>query len=284
MQNVLQSWDPDRLAVLLRQAGEIALQYYDAPPQSLKSDRTVVTAADRAVEALFANSCDAPDSGVYLIGEETVDSHDENYLQTALAADHCYVIDPIDGTAPYTAHLPVWGISVGLMNQGRLVEGAVYLPALDECLATIEGTVMHCKLLKEGRWRPLAAEKCILGDAGHIGIGQLQAHCWSFDGPNQLFAWSSCVGSFYWLLTGRLLAYCGDFKLWDVAGMLPILERAGFALVLADAKRRELSGNLADGMFELAPGARRWRVKAPIVAAGDRETALRVLQQFHANL
>ena len=83
------------------------------------------------------------------------------------------------------------------------------------------------------------------------------------------------------LLTGKVAAYCGDFKLWDIAGMLPILERANFAILSVENGNLPLSGNLADNMFELQKAERMWRVKAPVIAAADKDTALTILKNFH---
>ncbi len=282
MQAVLKEWDIDRIAALLKSAGEIALQYYDAPPLELKDDRTLVTAADKAVERFLGGSFDAPEEGCYLIGEETVASRSDDYVRSALAADWCFVVDPIDGTAPYTARLPVWGISIGFMRRGMLTEGAVYLPALDECLITFQGRILHCKLLKESRWRTFTPVRAELSAAGHVGVGQLQAHCYTFDFTNQIFAWSSCVGAFYWLLTGRLMAYFGDFKLWDAAGMLPMLNLAGFGVELDEPQLRPLSGDLARGGFRLDPaGPDRWRAAAAVIAAPDIAIVDYIRQHAH---
>ena len=266
----LNSWDLERIAELLLEAGDTALRHYDDPESTLKSDLTPVTAADRAAEQLFAAVCDRPADGVRMIGEETVSEHGEEYLQMAIRSERCFVVDPIDGTAPYTAHLPLWGISVGFMEDGVLREGAVYLPALDECLATSQGRILRRHLRTESVWHDFTPSRAVLSPAGHIAVGQRMAHHFVFMCSNQLFAWSSAVASLYWVLTGRVMAYFGDFKLWDVAGMLPILNLAGFKTVRIGAEWKELSLDLADGDFVLDAGTpARWRVAGPVIAAAS---------------
>jgi hypothetical protein len=84
------------------------------------------------------------------------------------------------------------------------------------------------------------------------------------------------------MLRGRVISYCGDFKLWDIAGMLPVLNALGYPVLSTAEPGKELSGDLNDNMFELTPGKRRWRVKSPVITAPTREIALELLEKFHA--
>jgi len=43
-----------------------------------------------------------------------------------------WVIDPLDGTTNYTAHLPLWGISIALIEDGEITLGAISLPTMKE--------------------------------------------------------------------------------------------------------------------------------------------------------
>ena len=54
-----------------------------------------------------------------------------------------WVVDPIDGTAPYANHLPTWGISIGLMKNGAFTDGAVFLPRTAELYITSGDDVLH---------------------------------------------------------------------------------------------------------------------------------------------
>ncbi|MFA5186283.1 MAG: inositol monophosphatase [Patescibacteria group bacterium] len=47
-------------------------------------------------------------------------------------ADTYWVVDPLDGTTNYTAHLPIWGISIALVNKGETILGAISLPTMKE--------------------------------------------------------------------------------------------------------------------------------------------------------
>src|SRR5207249_11137083 len=60
-----------------------------------------------------------PDHG--LLGEEHADD-------IAAEAEHVWVIDPIDGTSNFASGLPLWGISIGLLERGIPVVGCIWVP------------------------------------------------------------------------------------------------------------------------------------------------------------
>lgn len=274
-------WNLEKLSQLFKRAGAIALKYFDAPPTELKSDQTVVTLADKEIEQLFAAVLDDPANDSYMIGEETIEKYPQSYIDEALKSPCCWVLDPIDGTAPYSSHMDFWGISLGLIKHGKLVEGAVYLPCFDRLIATCGSELVYCEINSSGKWKTFAPQVNPLGIKGHLSLGQYTTRKWIYNGKNTLFSICSCVGSLYLLLTGKVTAYCGDFKLWDIAGMLPILERANFAILSVTGKNLPLSGDLADNMFELQNTDRMWRIKTPVIAAPDVQTALEILKNFH---
>ncbi|MGD1859137.1 MAG: inositol monophosphatase family protein [Leptolyngbyaceae cyanobacterium] len=45
--------------------------------------------------------------------------------------DWCWVIDPIDGTTNFTQGIPLWAVSLGLLYQGVPVFGYIYMPTLN---------------------------------------------------------------------------------------------------------------------------------------------------------
>jgi myo-inositol-1(or 4)-monophosphatase len=267
----MKNWDIQKLLPLLRECGEIALRYYDDPPLEIKADKSIVTVADKAIEARLAEEFDRPEEGVFLIGEETVKSRSEEYIQNALRGT-AWVLDPIDGTAPYSIGLPAWGISVALMENGVIKEGAIYLPPQNDCLFTDGDKVRRCADMRGGgavedfefKAHPLSPD-------GIISASQKGMKSGSFRMSNQIFAWSGCVASFYYLFIGKILAYVASLKLWDVAASLAILERSSMAARAYNGKK--LSGTVTEEFFELAADSPdRWRLHSFAIAAPDDET------------
>jgi myo-inositol-1(or 4)-monophosphatase len=80
-----------------------------------------VTALDRDTETFLRTELRSafPDHG--LLGEE----HDDDI---APGARYVWVIDPIDGTMNFASGLPLFGISMGLLDAGAPVVGCIWVP------------------------------------------------------------------------------------------------------------------------------------------------------------
>lgn len=106
---------------VVEQAGEIALRHFQNVKAERKADRSYVTAADREVETFLRDELERryPDHGI--VGEE----HGSKGVGSS---EYIWAIDPIDGTEPFVLELPVWAVSLGLVNKDGAVCGFVYLP------------------------------------------------------------------------------------------------------------------------------------------------------------
>ena len=94
------------------------------PEISVKPDASLVTQADRAVEARLREMIGTRYPGHGVIGEELGESETD--------AEFVWVLDPIDGTAHFVAGLPVYGTLIGLARGGRPLLGIIDHPATDE--------------------------------------------------------------------------------------------------------------------------------------------------------
>jgi histidinol-phosphatase len=102
---------------------EVGLRYFATLaqlPQQLKSDGSVVTEADRAVESAIREILAEarPDDAV--LGEEAG--------QTG-RGDRRWIVDPIDGTALFVAGDDRWLVLVALEEAGEIVVGVAAVPA-----------------------------------------------------------------------------------------------------------------------------------------------------------
>lgn len=117
--------DFERTAVeLANAAGEQALQAFRSTlVLEFKGKRqdSPVTALDRDVETFVREKLRLafPDHG--LLGEEHADD-------IAAQARFVWVIDPIDGTMNFASGLPLFGISIGLLDDGVPVAGSIWVP------------------------------------------------------------------------------------------------------------------------------------------------------------
>lgn len=118
---------------LAQEAGAVMRRYFNADDigTEFKIDSTPVTAADTAINQLVIDRVRAayPDHGV--IGEE--DSYEEQ-------RDYVWVVDPIDGTIPFSLGLPLSTFCLALVHKGNVQASVVYEPFLDRLFSASPGS------------------------------------------------------------------------------------------------------------------------------------------------
>ena len=122
----------DRLAfcrTLAAEAGRMAHAAFGAPSLTLKGRHDEVTAMDREVERYIRAAITARYPHDAIIGEE----------EGGGAGARTWLIDPIDGTANYARGLPRYCVSIGYLEHGVPVLGAIYDPSLDWLYAAAQG-------------------------------------------------------------------------------------------------------------------------------------------------
>jgi 3'(2'), 5'-bisphosphate nucleotidase len=113
-------------AIALAAGAEIMRIYRTDFGVSHKSDRSVLTEADGAAEAVIVSRLTALDPGLQVIAEEAVaDGHmPEHGSRFAL-------VDPLDGTREFVAKNGEFTVNIAIIEHGRPVMGVVYAPALE---------------------------------------------------------------------------------------------------------------------------------------------------------
>lgn len=134
------------IAEAARDAGAIALRHWKADPQVWeKPGLGPVTEADLAVNAMLAARLQAARPGYGWLSEETPDG------PARLQCERVFILDPIDGTRAFIAGERHFAVSIAVAENGMVIAGAVYLPALDRLYqagsdspALCNGQVIHC--------------------------------------------------------------------------------------------------------------------------------------------
>ncbi|KAJ3112020.1 Inositol monophosphatase 2 [Phlyctochytrium bullatum] len=93
----------------------------------------VVTATDRAVEALVFGLLRARFPTHRFIGEETADEN------PALTDELTWIVDPVDGTTNFVHGFPFVAVSIALVRSRAPLVGVVFNPILDELFAAALG-------------------------------------------------------------------------------------------------------------------------------------------------
>lgn len=120
-------------------AGKIAIAEF-AKSGSLKldfkSEKDLVTEADRKVEAFIISEVYKRFPGHDIFGEETG--------KTGKGSEFCWVIDPIDGTTSFVHGQPFFSVSIALKRDGVTLAGAVNAPKLGELFWAEKGQGAYC--------------------------------------------------------------------------------------------------------------------------------------------
>lgn len=228
----MKTWNTDHVMALIYEAGRLSLDYWKRPTlhTEFKSDASPVTEADQAVETMFAQAFDRPKEGIYLIGEETVEQRNNIYTDDAMTADATWIVDPIDGTAPFANKLPMFGTCVGFMEKGRITHGAMIMPVFGELYIT-EGNQVYMthghdmsKPFTRDELHPLITAKPA---DGMVALSQIMSKRGQYLGPERVQTVCSCVYVLGNILCGRYLGAIAAGKIWDFAAGIAMFERVG---------------------------------------------------------
>lgn len=122
------------------EAGEIVMKYYKGEYEinSKSSDRfNPVTTADLESSAHIIERLEQEFPDMQVLSEENLDVEID-------WSGKVWIIDPIDGTIPFTKHENFWAILIGLCDNGIPVMGVMYFPVLKEMYWAEKGKGAFC--------------------------------------------------------------------------------------------------------------------------------------------
>jgi 3'(2'), 5'-bisphosphate nucleotidase len=198
-----------------------------------KADRSVVTEADHAAEAIIAAGLRAAAPEIPVIAEE------ETAGGASFAAAACFwLVDPLDGTREFADGNDDFAVNIGLVRDGRIRLGVVGVPATGELFGGIVGV---------GAWKrqggvetPVRARKVpekgmtVLASRHHGDTSRLDAFL-----AGRVVAKTVNVGSslkFCRLAEGIADLYprFGRTMEWDTAAPQAVVEAAGGTVCTLD--------------------------------------------------
>ncbi len=130
--------DEDALLRLVQPAAELALAYAGRRHMlqaEEKSPGDFASEADCAVEQAIRDALRLEFGDVAILGEENGGALDRG--------SSGWAIDPIDGTSNFLRGLPLWGISIGMLDRGMSVAGVVALPKFGMTITAVRGRGAH---------------------------------------------------------------------------------------------------------------------------------------------
>jgi histidinol-phosphatase len=125
----------DLLESIAEQADSITMKYFRSGHigAQRKRDGTVVTIADKAVEAMAIQKVAESGLLIDVVGEESSEEQSKEPPKAPSNSDRArMIIDPIDGTEEFSRDIPMFGTLVGIEECGEIVAGMVSAPALSK--------------------------------------------------------------------------------------------------------------------------------------------------------
>jgi myo-inositol-1(or 4)-monophosphatase len=120
------------IETLARQAGEILRAgYRQEHDVQHKGVVDLVTEVDHQSEALILSRIQQDFPGHTIVAEESGLTHGMD--------DHCWYVDPLDGTLNYAHGIPLFAVSIAYACRGEMQLGVVYDPMLDACYTAQRG-------------------------------------------------------------------------------------------------------------------------------------------------
>lgn len=230
------------MAGLCAEAGRAILAVYEGEAIAVrtKDDRSPVTEADEAAEAILVTGLLLLFPGVSVVAEEAcaLDGVPEN------VAPRFLLVDPLDGTREFISRNGEFTVNVGLIEDGRPVAGCVHAPALGATWIGAEGLGAFVARTAPGEapgetsWRPIAARRpeaalCAVTSRSHSDQ-KTEAFLGTLSVKDRRSAGSSL--KFCLVAEGEADVYprFGPTMEWDTAAGHAVLAAAGGSVVQPD--------------------------------------------------
>lgn len=226
------------------EAGEIILKHQKKREHLEVIDKGqgqgIASTADKDSETFLIERIQAKYPGHHILAEE---SQGESFDKDALLnCEYLWVIDPLDGTNNFVNGIPIFAVSIGLLNKGESLLGLVYNPHSGECFFAGKG-MGACLIdyrinpLKKYRLKVEQNNKemaeCIFSpapvyDSDHKFEAQLSTFKKNIVGARAVRRLGSAALELCYVACGNFDAYWEkNLMPWDVAGAYMICTEAG---------------------------------------------------------
>jgi myo-inositol-1(or 4)-monophosphatase len=232
--------DPLRCAIdTAREAGALLLERARLPLEIAQKGARgdLVTAADRAAEALIVKRLQAAFPGASILGEEGGAREG--------TSDERWIVDPLDGTTNFAHGYPLYCVSIAYERAGHVVAAAIYAPVLDELYAAESGGGTTCN------GKPVRVTDTFAVADALVCTGFMPAR---YDRNGEYFARLSRVAQavrrdgsaaldLAFVACGRFDAFWEfDLSAWDVAAGALLVREAGGRVTAIDGGHFAVAG------------------------------------------
>ena len=209
----------DRIRETLLEAGSLAMRYFQNTEPRWKDGHSLVTEADLEVQKRLVKWLreEYPDDGI--IAEE------QNVRIATKKGSRYWTVDPIDGTSSFVGGFPVWGIGLGLLEDGKPRGGYFYLPTTEEYYSCCPDSGVRYN------GRPAAMKDPDILHPGTLLLTISRQHQHLVPSSRyrgKVRSLGSTIGSMCFVATGRAdAALLGRVWLWDLLPGWALLRKNG---------------------------------------------------------
>ncbi len=204
------------------------IDFLGAGLREKESSRDVVSEADYAIQRIVLN--EIKESTYPIISEEK-----DNDLRHLKTSEYCWVLDPIDGTANFSAHIPFFGVSLGVLHHGKPFAGSFGMPRTKELFYMIDENVAYLNEKKLERWDAKVENSLIGTSFSSYRLGSPQERENEFrlfghinDRSRGALRLGSAAANICYAAAGKLgCAFGHRNRIWDVAAAIAIAGAAG---------------------------------------------------------
>ena len=241
------------------EAGETILKY-QKERQLLnitnKGAEGIASDADEASEKFIIDTILAKYPKHEILSEEDFSKRKKQSLVGINNKEFLWVIDPLDGTNNFVNGIPIYAISIALVQKGEAIAGMVYNPLSGECFYAARGMGAF---LTDFRINPLKkyelknkinnkeANECIFSpapvyDITHKFERQLSTFRKNIVGARAVRRLGSAALELCYVANGNFDGYWEqNLKPWDVAAAMLICREAGVRVTDFDGREYALS-------------------------------------------
>ena len=210
---------------VIRLAGKEALSYYGKGKAHLRFDEGLVTEAELRLTEFFETQLRAK-----FPGHQIFNHNQQNKGYTHEGTRHLWVFDALDGVANFQAGIPIWGISLALLENFWPIFGVFHMPVTHD--------IFHARAEQPAYWGEQEIRVTSQTESSDVGLLLTYSrfhHHYSSTFPGKIRNLGCTAAHASYVATGRAEgAVIANASFQDLAAVRVIIEAAGAKIYKMD--------------------------------------------------
>jgi len=212
--------------IVINTADKLLNHYFLQTSVTIKADGSIVTEADTAMQDALTLKLSKLAPDIQMLSEEMTS---EKQLGIIQGKSSYWCLDPVDGTNNYHHGLPLFAVSLALIENNNIILGIIYDPIRKELFSAASNTGLRINQSPHThRDQPLSLKECLASIDFKRLNSELKQRLVSQSPFKSQRNIGTCALEWAWLAAGRtqLLLHGGE-KFWDYAAGSFLLQKAG---------------------------------------------------------